>query len=100
MRLPRFRLPSPAGGRLILDTTHAIMPTEREFLDFAAGILGIPPPEAAMSLSCGSIPQWDSVMHIRLVLELEEHFGFQVPVGEIAEVKTLGGLYGYARTGK
>ena len=72
------------------------MPTEREFLDFASSILGIPASSAEMSLSCGSIPQWDSVMHIRLVLELEERFGFQVPVGEIADARTLGALFAYA----
>ena len=67
-----------------------------EFLAFAASILGIPRESARMDTAYGSIPQWDSVMHIRLVLELEERFGFQVPVGEIADARTLGALFAYA----
>lgn len=64
-----------------------------EFLRFAASVLGIPPESAAMDTAFGSIPQWDSVAHLRLVLELETRYGFETPVDEIAATLTLGAFY-------
>ena len=46
-----------------------------------------------MDTAYGSIPQWDSVMHLKLTLELEARYGFTTPVDEIARTLTLGAFY-------
>ena len=71
------------------------MAAEREFLDFVAGILGVPPESLSLDTAYGSLPEWDSVMHLRLTLEIESRFGVEIPIDEIAAVTTLGGFYRY-----
>lgn len=69
------------------------MKDRREFLDFAASVLGILPESATMDTAYGSIPEWDSVMHLRLVMELENRYGFETPLAEIATTRTLGEFF-------
>lgn len=71
------------------------MAAEREFLDFAAGILGVPAEVVSLGTAYGSLPEWDSVMHLRLTLEIEARFGVEIPIDEVAAVTTLGGFYKY-----
>ena len=65
------------------------------FLAFAADVLGVPRERLSPGTACGSIPEWDSVMHLRLVLEIGERYAVEIPVDEIALIRTLGGFYGY-----
>lgn len=37
----------------------------------------------------GSIPQWDSVNHLRLVMEAEERFGVSYPLERIPQLRTI-----------
>ena len=39
--------------------------------------------------SYGSIPEWDSVNHLRLVMETEEKFGVSYSIEVVPELKTL-----------
>ena len=71
------------------------MTAERDFLRFVAGILDVPPESLSLGTSYGSIPQWDSVMHLRLTLELGGAYGIEIPVDEIAGIRTLAGFYKY-----
>ena len=73
------------------------MVQEHDFLSFVAGVLDVPAENLALDTSYGSIPEWDSVMHIRLTLEIESRYNVEVPVDEIADVKTLDGFYRYVR---
>ena len=73
------------------------MVQEHDFLSFVAGLLDVPDESLALDTAYGSIPEWDSVMHIRLVLEIESKYNVEVPVDEIADIKTLGGFYRYVR---
>ena len=73
------------------------MVQEHDFLSFVAGVLDVPAENLALDTEYGSIPEWDSVMHIRLTLEIESRYNVEVPVDEIADVKTLGGFYRYVR---
>ena len=71
------------------------MAEEKEFLEFAADTLGVPVEGLALDTAFGSIPEWDSVMHIRLTLEVEARYDVEIPVDEIADIRTLGGFYKY-----
>ena len=73
------------------------MVQEHDFLSFVAGVLDVPAENLALDTEYGSIPEWDSVMHIRLTLEIESRYNVEIPVDEIADVKTLDGFYRYVR---
>lgn len=63
------------------------------FLAFVAGLLGVPAEGLSMDTAYGSIPEWDSVMHLRLVMELECEFGAAIPMEEVPRIRTLGDFY-------
>ncbi len=73
------------------------MVQEHDFLSFVAGVLDVPAENLALGTAYGSIPEWDSVMHLRLTLEIESRYNVEIPVDEIADVKTLDGFYRYVR---
>lgn len=71
------------------------MGSEIEFLAFVAGILEVPAESISMATAYGSLPEWDSVMHLRLTLEIGAEYNVEIPVDEIAGIKTLGEFYKY-----
>lgn len=71
------------------------MTTEKEFLAFVASILEVPAESLSLETAYESIPEWDSVMQLRLVMELTSEYGADIPVDEIAEIKSLGQFYAY-----
>ncbi len=73
------------------------MVTEIEFLRFVAGILDVPSESITLETAYESIPEWDSVMHLRLTLEISSEYEVEIPVDEIADIKTLGGFYKYVQ---
>lgn len=58
------------------------------FCALAAKIFGVAI-EQVRTASRGSIPQWDSVNHLRLVMEAEEAFGVSFPIERIPELRTI-----------
>ena len=71
------------------------MKTENDFLNFVAGILEVPRESISLETAYESIPEWDSVMQLRLTLEIGTEYNVEIPVDEIADIKTLGGFYKY-----
>lgn len=71
------------------------MATEKEFLSFVAGVLDVPAESISLDTAYESIPEWDSVMQLRLTLEIGSKYDVEIPVDEIADIKTLGGFYKY-----
>lgn len=65
------------------------MVDEQTFLQAAADALGVPPGGLSLETAYESIPQWDSVQHIRLVMELGARFGVDIPLGKIPDLRTL-----------
>ena len=68
---------------------------EEHFLSFVAGILEVPSDAISLETAYESIPEWDSVMQLRLTLEIGGEYDVEIPVDEIADIKTLGGFYKY-----
>ena len=60
-----------------------------EFISFAAGVLGVPPETLSPDTACGSIPEWDSVMHLRLAMEAEARYGVRLPFERLPEMHSL-----------
>ena len=62
---------------------------------FVAGVLDVPTESISLDTAYESIPEWDSVMQLRLTLEIGTEYDVEIPVDEIAEIKTLGAFYKY-----
>ena len=72
---------------------------EQEFLEFAASVLDVDVKELSMLTEYGSIPQWDSLMHLCLVDEIYEKYGIDIPVHVASNIRTLGEFYDYVKGG-
>ena len=60
-----------------------------DFIAFAASVLGVPPETLSLETACGDVPEWDSVMHLRLVMETEARYGVSIPLEAIPSLRTL-----------
>lgn len=56
---------------------------------FAEEVLGAERGTLCLGSAYGEAPNWDSVMHLRLVMEFEERFGVRLPFEEIPKMGTL-----------
>ena len=61
----------------------------REFLELAADVFGVGVEALAPETAFGSIEGWDSVNHLRLVMETEAKFGKPIPLEAVPGLKTL-----------
>ena len=65
-------------------------PTRREeFFALAARIFGVDRVSIDGTTAYESIPGWDSVNHLRLVMEVERAFGVKYPLERIPSLMTL-----------
>lgn len=65
------------------------MVSGREFIEFAAGILGVPAETLSFETTYQSIPEWDSIAQLRLVTEVAAKFGVEIPFAEVTNVTSL-----------
>ena len=75
------------------------MVEESSFLEFVATILDVPRESISLDTAYESIQEWDSVMQLRLTLEIGTEYNIDIPVDEIANIKTLGEFYKYVNGG-
>ena len=59
------------------------------FFALAARVFGVGRCEIDEATAYESIPGWDSVNHLRLVMETERAFGVRYPLERIPSMKTL-----------
>jgi acyl carrier protein len=48
------------------------------------------PPKLTPHLTAKEVPEWDSLLHISLLLAVEKAFGIRFRVGEVEGTKTVG----------
>ena len=60
-----------------------------EFFALAARVFGAERPQIGGATSYKSIPGWDSVNHLRFVMEVERAFGVRYPLERIPSLTTL-----------
>lgn len=63
--------------------------TAQELVTFAAKVLKVEPEALSLDTAYGTIAQWDSVNHLRLVMEVEKHFGVSYALERIPSMLTL-----------
>ena len=59
------------------------------FLELAADVFGVGAEALSPDTAFGSIEGWDSVNHLRLVMETEAKFGKPIPLEAVPERRTL-----------
>ena len=69
---------------------------EDKFLSFVADVLNVNVKEISMDSKYGDVENWDSVMMLNLVMELEEEYGCSIPIEKIAKGISLRELYALA----
>ena len=69
------------------------MVEEKRFLSFVADLFEVSSDSLSLDTAYESIPQWDSVMHLRLMMEVGAAYGVDIPLDEIPILKTLGAIY-------
>ena len=60
-----------------------------EFLSFAARQLGVERSQIGPETAYGTLEKWDSVGHLKLVMEAESYFGTSYAMERIPEMKKL-----------
>lgn len=50
----------------------------------------VDPVKVTSELSAGDVPEWDSVLHVSLVLAVESAFGVSFRVGEVESTRHVG----------
>lgn len=69
----------------------------QQFLEFIAGVMEVEPSELSGETRYNEFPKWDSLMHLRLVMEVEEEYGTEIPIDEVPGIRTLEDLYAYTQ---
>ena len=69
------------------------------FLAFVAALLKVPRSSIAPDTKYGSIPEWDSVNHLRLCMESEKRFGWYFPIEKIPEIRVISDFVNLAQKG-
>ena len=59
------------------------------FLELAADVFGVGAEALSPNTEFGSIEGWDSVNHLRLVMETEAKFGKPIPLEAVPGLRTL-----------
>ncbi len=66
-----------------------------KFLEFVAGVMQVEPSELSGETRFKEFKKWDSLMHMRLVMEIEEEYDVEIPIEEVPTIKTLNDFYKY-----
>ena len=61
----------------------------REFLAFAADVFGVSAASLSLETTYGSIPEWDSMAQLRLVMEVAAKYQVEIPFAEVVNVTSL-----------
>lgn len=66
-----------------------------KFIKFIAEILGVEPNEISLETKYGELAEWDSLMMMRLIMEIEEEYNCVIPIEDAAKIKSINDLYCY-----
>lgn len=73
---------------------------QEKFLKFIADIFEVETSAISMETAYGSIEAWDSLMQLRLVSEINDEYDVEIPIDEVANIKTLADFYKYVESAK
>ncbi|MEG1875953.1 MAG: acyl carrier protein [Lachnospiraceae bacterium] len=67
------------------------------FLKFIAEIMEISEEKITLLTTQDDLEEWNSLMQLRLVAEIEEKYKVSIPLEDISNIKTVGKFYNYIR---
>lgn len=82
-----WRAPLTVGRFLELRTVRDLY--REAFIAFAAEVFGVDRRELSGNTKRGEIAAWDSVNHLRLVMEAERRFGVSYPLETVPELVSI-----------
>lgn len=59
-------------------------------VEIISDVFGVPPDEITAATGPETLVDWDSVGHLKLVLQIEEEFGVRFPVTDIPKLLSAG----------
>ena len=65
-----------------------------------AEALQIPPEQVTPDLAFGDLPQWDSMGHMEVMMQLEQHFGIEINGETIAQLTSIPAICAYLLNGR
>jgi len=83
-----------------MDTKDNLMSIEKEVLDIVVDKLGVDTSEVTPEKSFVEDLNADSLDLTELIMELEEHFGFEISEEDAEKLKTVGDVIGYIKEKK
>lgn len=63
--------------------------TEGEFIAFVAEVFGLSPEKLLLETTYGSLPEWDSMAQLRLVMGVAAKYGVEIPFADVVNVTSL-----------
>ena len=63
--------------------------TAKDFQTFAAGVFGVPVGTLSLETSYASIPEWDSMAQLRLVMAIAAEYKVEIPFADVVNVTSL-----------
>ena len=67
----------------------------QEFIDFVADVMEVESGSLTEDTEYEVFEKWDSLMHMRIVMEIEEKYDVEIPIEEIPTIKKLKDFYKY-----
>lgn len=68
-----------------------------EFFSLVSDVLQVPQNSLTMDTAYKSIPEWDSLAQLRLVVEIEEKYSVEIPCDDVSDLKRLADFYQYTK---
>lgn len=66
-----------------------------QFLEFIATVMKVDVSELNEETAFKVHPKWNSLMHMKLVMSVEEEYDTEIPLDQVPKIKTLKDLYQY-----
>lgn len=66
-----------------------------KFLELIAEIMEVDRRDISLETKYGEFESWDSLMMMRLMMEVEEEYGCIIPIEDASKIKTIRDLYQY-----
>lgn len=65
-----------------------------DFLDIVSSVLGV---QVSMDTKRKDVEEWDSFMHLQLIMEIEHRYQIVIPMHELFMINSVQDLYSYIR---
>lgn len=63
--------------------------TAKDFLKFVAGVFNVPVETLSLETTYGSVPEWDSMAQLRLVMAIAAEYKVEIPFADVVNVTSL-----------